>query len=210
MSISSLMILTGILLMPLSLAACSQKPARPPLRRTPDGLTLTHSSPEHLPPFQIATFAAGCFWGVEQVFREEPGVLATAVGFTGGHVAHPSYRQVCTGTTGHAEAVRIAFDPSRTSYRRLLELFLEIHDPTTPNRQGPDIGEQYRSAVFCENEAQEREAREALARLSRSGELSAPPVTQVEKAGPFYLAEEYHQQYVEKGGFAVCHRRKTH
>ena len=153
----------------------------------------------------VATFAAGCFWGVEEAFRTLPGVVETAVGYTGGSRPDPSYEQVCTGRTGHAEAVRVVYDPSRIGYRALLDRFFAIHDPTTRNRQGPDIGEQYRSAIFFHTPEQEREARALVAELERSGRFRRPIATEIVPAGPFYRAEEYHQQYVRKHGGGGCH-----
>ena len=141
-------------------------------------------------------FAAGCFWGVEAVFSEIDGVLSTRVGFTGGHTPSPSYRQVCGHDTGHAEAVEIWFDPELVSYEQLLETFWRIHNPTTPSRQGWDLGDQYRSAIFVHDAGQE-----ALAKTSRDAEqesLTKPIVTQITPAGPFYEAEEHHQRYFEK------------
>ncbi len=146
----------------------------------------------------IATFAAGCFWGVEATFRAIEGVTATAVGYTGGHVANPSYEEVCTGTTGHAEAVRVEFDPDKVSYERLLEVFWDCHDPTQLNRQGPDIGTQYRSAIFYHDEIQKAAAEDSKARRAASGRHAAPIVTEIVPAGEFWMAEEYHQQYFEK------------
>ena len=143
-----------------------------------------------------ATFAAGCFWGVESAFRRLDGVTATTVGYAGGRRPDPTYEQVCTGTTGHAEAVEVEYDPSVLSYGDLLTTFWAIHDPTTPNRQGPDVGTQYRSAIFAHDEAQEKAARESLER--EQTRLSQPIVTEIVPAGPFYRAEEYHQQYEEK------------
>lgn len=155
-----------------------------------------------------ATFAAGCFWGVEAAFRQVDGVIETCVGYTGGGLAEPSYEQVCGGQTGHAEAVRVTFDPARVSYAALLELFWDIHDPTTPNRQGPDIGTQYRSAVFYHDPAQEVAARAAKQRLDAERRFPRPIVTEIVPAGPFYPAEDYHQQYLEKRGLAAsCHLR---
>lgn len=153
----------------------------------------------------VATFAAGCFWGVEEAFRTLPGVIETAVGYTGGSRPDPTYEQVCTGRTGHAEAVRVLYDPSRVGYRELLERFFSIHDPTTPNRQGPDVGEQYRSAIFFHTPDQEHEARSAVEALNRSGRFRRPIVTEIVPAAPFYRAEEYHQQYVRKHGRGGCH-----
>ena len=153
-----------------------------------------------------AIFAAGCFWGVESAFRQVPGVLATAVGYTGGQVANPSYRQVCGERTGHAEAVLVEFDPTKVSYEQLLDLFWEIHDPTQLNRQGPDYGSQYRSAIFVADAAQEAAATASKQRLSSSGRFRRPIVTEISAAGPFYMAEDYHQQYFEKRGVApACH-----
>jgi peptide-methionine (S)-S-oxide reductase len=152
-----------------------------------------------------ATFAAGCFWGIEARFRETEGVVETSVGYTGGKLDSPTYHDVCSGTTGHAEAVQVTFDPMRVSYEELLDIFWGIHDPTTPNRQGPDVGEQYRSAIFFHSPEQERAARESKARLEASGRFKRPIVTQIVPAVPFWPAEEYHQRYLEKRGLAVCH-----
>lgn len=151
-----------------------------------------------------ATFAAGCFWGVEAAFRRVPGVSDVEVGYTGGHVEHPTYRDVCTGRTGHAEAVRIEFDPDAVSFDQLLEVLWSIHDPTTPNRQGFDIGTQYRSAVFAHSREQEAAVRASIQRLEASGRFSRPVVTEVASAGPFWRAEEYHQRYLEKRGLDSC------
>jgi peptide-methionine (S)-S-oxide reductase len=152
-----------------------------------------------------ATFAAGCFWGVEATFREIDGVLGTAVGYTGGIMPNPTYKDVCTDETGHAEVVQVEFDPARVSYERLLEVFWANHDPTTPNRQGPDVGTQYRSAIFFHSPEQEAEARASKAVLETSGRLKQPIVTHIVPATTFYKAEEYHQQYLEKRGLAHCH-----
>ena len=152
---------------------------------------------------QKATFAAGCFWGVEAAFAEVAGVTSTAVGYTGGTVPEPSYRQVCTGRTGHAEAVQVEFDPTVVTYEGLLDVFWKIHDPTTLNRQGPDVGTQYRSAIFFHDPDQEAAAvasKEALQRGSRR-----PVVTEITPASAFYRAEEYHQRYFEKNRSAACH-----
>ncbi|HII01506.1 TPA: peptide-methionine (S)-S-oxide reductase MsrA [Methanosarcinaceae archaeon] len=150
---------------------------------------------------QKATFAAGCFWGVEAAFRQVKGVAATAVGYTGGHTENPSYEDVCTDRTGHAEAVRIIFDPAVVSYETLLDIFWKIHDPTTENRQGPDVGSQYRSAIFYHDEDQKATAFTSKERLENSGEFKKPIVTEIVQASAFYLAEDYHQQYFEKKGF---------
>ncbi len=147
-----------------------------------------------------ATFAAGCFWGVESAFRRVKGVILTQVGYTGGHHANPSYREVCTGFTGHAEALEILFDPAQVSYEQLLEVFWNEHDPTTLNRQGPDVGSQYRSVIFYHTPEQEAVARMSKERLQSSGRYHRPIVTEIVPAAEFYRAEEYHQQYFEKQG----------
>lgn len=152
-----------------------------------------------------ATFGAGCFWGVEATFRSMPGVISTLVGYCGGKTENPTYKDVCTDTTGHAEVVEITFDPAQLSYEQLLEAFWKLHDPTTPNRQGPDVGSQYRSVIFFHSPAQEAAARAAKDRLDQSGKFRKPVVTQIVPAAPFYKAEEYHQRYLEKRGLASCH-----
>ena len=151
---------------------------------------------------QRATFAAGCFWGVEAAFREVEGVLRTAVGYTGGTTVDPGYEQVCAGTTGHAEAVDVWFDPAIVSYGELLEAFWSIHDPTTRDRQGWDFGSQYRSAIFVHGPEQERVA--VASRDERQTAVARPIVTEIVSAPAFYDAEEYHQRYYEKHGGAVC------
>jgi len=152
-----------------------------------------------------ATFGAGCFWGVEATFRSIPGVVSTRVGYCGGKTDNPTYKDVCTDTTGHAEVVEITFDPAQLPYEQLLETFWKLHDPTTPNRQGPDVGSQYRSVIFFHSPAQEAAARAARERLDKSGKFRNPIVTQIVPAAPFYKAEEYHQRYLEKRGLASCH-----
>lgn len=152
-----------------------------------------------------ATFAAGCFWGVEDAFRQLKGVISTTVGYTGGTKLNPTYKEVCTGATGHAEAVDVEFDPNQVSYLELLATFWKSHDPTTMNRQGPDIGTQYRSAIFFHDPEQEKEARDSKAVLEQKGVFRRPIVTQILPAGPFYRAEDYHQQYFEKQGIRSCH-----
>ena len=151
-----------------------------------------------------ATFAAGCFWGVEETFRNVDGVVGAQVGYTGGHADEPTYRQVCGGHTGHAEAVEVEFDPSRVSYDDLLEVFWNAHDPTQVNRQGPDVGSQYRSAVFTHSPEQAAAARAAKERLEASGRLSRPVATEIVPAGTFWRAEDYHQQYLAKRGVGSC------
>jgi peptide-methionine (S)-S-oxide reductase len=153
---------------------------------------------------QKATFGAGCFWGVEAAFRQVPGVVSTAVGYTGGTLANPSYEDVCSDRTGHAEAVEVEYDPSRVSYDDLLRVFWENHDPTTPNRQGPDVGSQYRSAIFFHTPEQEAAARASKEALDRSGKYRRPIVTEITPAPAFWRAEDYHQQYLEKRGLAHC------
>ncbi|HEX9303091.1 MAG TPA: peptide-methionine (S)-S-oxide reductase MsrA [Thermoanaerobaculia bacterium] len=151
-----------------------------------------------------ATFAAGCFWGVEAAFRQVPGVLDAAVGYSGGAFPNPTYEDVCTGRTGHAESVQVEFDPARVSYDQLLDVFWENHDPTTLNRQGPDVGTQYRSAIFVEGPEQEKAAKESKERLEKSGRYRHPIVTEIAPAEPFWRAEDYHQRYLEKRGLAHC------
>jgi len=147
-----------------------------------------------------AIFAAGCFWGVEAAFRRAPGVRATAVGYIGGTTENPSYEDVCGGHTGHAEAVRVDFDPDETGYDALLEIFWDCHDPTQVNRQGPDVGTQYRSAIFFLTPEQEAAARASRDALQRAGRHAAPIATEIVPAGAFHMAEDYHQQYFEKQG----------
>lgn len=157
-----------------------------------------------------ATFAAGCFWGVEATFRELPGVVSTAVGYIGGKTENPTYRQVCSHATGHAEAVEVTYDPAKVSYDDLLNVFWENHDPTQMNRQGPDIGDQYRSEIFFNNAEQEAAAKASKERLQQSGRFRRPIVTAINPAETFYMAEDYHQQYLEKRGMASCHVSMAH
>jgi peptide-methionine (S)-S-oxide reductase len=154
--------------------------------------------------YEKATFAAGCFWGVEKVFSESKGVAAIQVGYTGGRLEDPTYEDVCTGRTGHAEAVEITYDPSKVRYENLLEIFFRHHDPTTPNRQGPDIGSQYRSAIFHHTPEQEKAARKVVETLERSRIFKNPVVTEIKSAGEFYRAEEYHQRYLKKNPHGYC------
>ena len=153
---------------------------------------------------QKATFAAGCFWGVESVFRKIPGVVSTRVGYTGGHTQNPTYPEVCTDKTGHAEAIEIIFDPNKISYAELLNVFWENHNPTTLNRQGPDIGTQYRSAIFYHNAEQAKIAQDSKRALQKSAKFSKPIVTEISPATEFYPAEEYHQNYCEKNHINHC------
>jgi|SRR5437762_2575708 len=152
-----------------------------------------------------ATFGAGCFWGVEATFRQIPGVIDTAVGYLGGKLANPTYEDVCTDKTGHAEVVQINFDPAKVSYEQLLNVFWEMHDPTTMNRQGPDIGTQYRSAIFFHSPEQEAIAHRSKMELKASGKFRRTIVTEITPASSFYRAEEYHQRYLEKRGLSHCH-----
>ena len=152
-----------------------------------------------------ATFGAGCFWGVESAFRELPGIVSAAVGYSGGHFPNPTYRDVCSGATNHAEVVQVEYDPSKTSYDQLLDLFWSIHDPTQLNRQGPDFGSQYRSVILFHTPEQEAAARALLAKLESSGRFKRKIVTQIVPAPEFWRAEEYHQQYFEKHGLKPCH-----
>ncbi|HLY07219.1 MAG TPA: peptide-methionine (S)-S-oxide reductase MsrA [Rhizomicrobium sp.] len=154
---------------------------------------------------ELATFGAGCFWGVESFFREVPGVIDAVSGYAGGHTQNPTYRDVCSDRTGHAEVVQVTFDPEKVSYDRLLDVFFQNHDPTQLNRQGPDVGTQYRSVIFTHSPEQERLARakkEALA-----GRFKRPIVTTIEPAPAFWPAEDYHQRYFEKNGLPSCHVR---
>jgi peptide-methionine (S)-S-oxide reductase len=152
-----------------------------------------------------ATFGAGCFWGVEAAFRQVKGVTATRVGYLGGTLKNPTYRDVCSGKTGHAEVVEVTYDPEKVTYDSLLRVFWENHDPTQLNRQGPDHGEQYRSAIFVHTPEQEVAARASKQKLDESHRLRRPIVTEITPASEFYEAEDYHQQYLEKRGLASCH-----
>jgi len=153
----------------------------------------------------IATFGAFCFWGVEAAYRQLPGVLSTRVGYLGGTMVNPTYRDVCSGRTGHAEVVEVTYDPARLTYDDLLTVFWENHDPTTLNRQGPDVGEQYRSAIFYHDDEQKAAAEASKAERDRSGKYRRPIVTEITPVSAFYEAEDYHQQYLEKRGLASCH-----
>ncbi|HVT02778.1 MAG TPA: peptide-methionine (S)-S-oxide reductase MsrA [Thermoanaerobaculia bacterium] len=155
---------------------------------------------------ETATLAGGCFWGVEELFRQQPGVLDTAVGYTGGTLENPRYEHMKTGKTGHAESIQIIFDPATISYEAILEFFFKLHDPTTANRQGNDVGTQYRSAIFYHDETQRATAERVKERVDKSGKWKRPIVTDIVPASPFYSAEEYHQDYLQKnpGGY-TCH-----
>ena len=154
---------------------------------------------------ELATFGAGCFWGVEVTFRNTPGVRDALVGYLGGTLANPTYKDVCTGRTGHTEVVQVEYDPAEVSYDKLLNVFWENHNPTTLNRQGPDVGTQYRSAIFYHTPEQKRAAEESKAQLEASGRFRRPVVTEITEATTFYPAEDYHQRYLEKRGLASCH-----
>jgi peptide-methionine (S)-S-oxide reductase len=154
---------------------------------------------------KTASFAAGCFWGVEARFREVPGVVDAVSGYMGGHAENPTYKQVCTGDTGHAETVQVTYDDDEVDYASLLEVFFDMHNPTTRNRQGPDVGSQYRSAVFWHDAEQKEAAERKIRDLDASGKWPKPVVTEVTRAGTFWRAEEYHQRYFEKHGGGYCH-----
>lgn len=147
-----------------------------------------------------ATFGAGCFWGVEARFRQVPGVMDARVGYMGGDVENPSYRQVCTDTTGHVEVVEVEFDPDKVAYETLVRAFFSMHDPTQVNRQGPDVGTQYRSVIFYHDEAQKSGAESVLQEMERSGRFPGPIATAIEPADVFWMAEDYHQRYLERQG----------
>ena len=153
-----------------------------------------------------AILAGGCFWGMEDLIRKQDGVISTRVGYTGGQTANPTYKDICTGTTGHAESIEITFDPALTSYRKILEFFFQMHDPTTKNRQGNDIGTQYRSAIFYLSDEQKQTAEDLIKEIDDAAFLDAPVVTEITPASSFYKAEDYHQDYLEKnqGGY-TCH-----
>jgi peptide-methionine (S)-S-oxide reductase len=154
---------------------------------------------------EIATFGAGCFWGVEAAFRRVPGVLEAMSGYSGGHTENPTYKDVCTDQTGHAEVVQVTFDPSKVGYEQLLEVFWRIHDPTQVNRQGPDFGKQYRTAIFFHTPEQRALALKSKQALEASGKFKRPVATEITPAGAFWRAEEYHQRYLEKQGRESCH-----
>jgi len=154
---------------------------------------------------ETAMFGAGCFWGVEAKFRRVPGVIDVVSGYSGGHTESPTYREVCTDTTGHAEVVQVTYDPAKVSYDQLLDVFWSVHDPTQVNRQGPDFGKQYRTAIFYLSPEQEAAAKKSKAALDASGKFRHPIATEITSAGPFWPAEEYHQRYLEKRGATDCH-----
>jgi len=194
----------------------ADKPATPTDPTKPDdkGTLVTNSPAASAVPVtkapmpvrtQTAMFGAGCFWGVEGIFRKQPGVLATEVGFAGGHVKNVTYKQVCTTDTGHAEVVRVVFDPEKVTYERLVDLFFKLHDPTQVNRQGPDIGTQYRTVIYFYSDEQKAAAEKKKTALEASKKFKRPIATQIVAAPEFYRAEDYHQQYLEKTGRDSCH-----
>ena len=152
-----------------------------------------------------AMFGAGCFWGVEQTFREVPGVIDAVSGYSGGHMDHPTYKDVCTDETGHAEVVEVTYDPEKVKYEQLLDVFWKMHDPTQVNRQGPDFGKQYRTVIFFHSPEQEQAAKASKEALAKSGRFSKPIATSIEPAQKFWPAEDYHQRYLEKRGLRHCH-----
>jgi peptide-methionine (S)-S-oxide reductase len=154
---------------------------------------------------ETATFGAGCFWGVEAAFSRVPGVIEAVSGYSGGRTENPTYKDVCTDETGHAEVVQVTYDPAKVSFEKLLDVFWTMHDPTQVNRQGPDFGSQYRTAIFFHTPEQEAAAKKVKAELNASGKFKRPIATEITAAGPFYRAEEYHQKYLEKRGAASCH-----
>jgi len=178
--------------------------AGPPIASSADATSTSTASSSAKQ--ETAIFAGGCFWGMEEILRKIPGVIETSVGYTGGSTANPKYREVCSGQTGHAEAVRIVFDPAKISYEQLLDYFFRMHDPTTLNRQHNDMGTQYRSAIFYTSEAQKQAASRVKEQAEKSGKWKRPIVTEITKAGEFYPAEDYHQKYLinNPGGYN-CH-----
>jgi peptide-methionine (S)-S-oxide reductase len=193
---SGLAILAGLGF--LVLAACADQSADTPATQA--------STQESNMKTETATFAMGCFWGSEATFKKVPGVVSARVGYAGGRVANPTYEEVCTETTGHAESVEVVFDPSKVTYQQLLNVFFENHDPTTVDQQGPDFGAQYRSVIFYHSPEQKKLAEAEKAKRDASGDYVGPIVTQIVPAGTFYSAEEYHQDYFAKMGVNyTCH-----
>ena len=193
------------LLMSVFLAGCDEFEKASVMQKSKEAEnTSAGRSPSSEPARETAWFAAGCFWGVEAAFRRVPGVTSTAVGYMGGHTPNPTYKQVCASTTGHAEAVKVVYDPAKVSYDRLLEVFWTAHDPTTLNRQGPDVGTQYRSAIFINDQKQYAAAVESRHNLEELHKFDRPIVTEIKRAKQFHMAEEYHQQYLEKQGKTSC------
>jgi peptide-methionine (S)-S-oxide reductase len=182
-------------------AAPDQRPKQEPVKSAPQN----EISKEDSTKMEKAAFGGGCFWGVEETFRKTKGVKSTTVGYEGGTFESPTYKDVCTGKTGHAETVEVEYDPAQVSYDQLLDVFWNNHDPTTRNRQGPDVGVQYRSVIFYHTPEQKAEALAAMEKLRKSGKFKRPVVTQVVPASTFWPAEEYHQKYLEKHGLSSCH-----
>ncbi len=191
----------------LCASACHHEPAKDaPAPAVVHGTPATEPTAMNTPSanLQTAMFGAGCFWGVEARFRKIPGVVDTAVGYSGGTTDKPTYKDVCTDRTGHAEVVRVTFDPSKVSYATLVDFFFEHHDPTQVNRQGPDYGTQYRSVIFYFDPEQQKVAQAIKARLTESHTFARPVATQIVPAAPFWMAEDYHQRYLEKNGLDSC------
>ncbi|OPZ16082.1 MAG: Peptide methionine sulfoxide reductase MsrA [candidate division BRC1 bacterium ADurb.BinA364] len=188
-----------------SLAACRPGGEVRAIHAQDERAAAAPAAAEGAETMEKASFAAGCFWGVELAFRQLPGVADTQVGYMGGRTENPTYKDVCYKNTGHAETVEVTFDPARISYDDLLKAFWEMHDPTQVNRQGPDVGDQYRSAIFFHTPEQEKAAIASKEALERSGKHKKPIATQIVKAAVFWRAEEYHQRYLEKNGLASCH-----
>lgn len=182
-----------------ALAGCGADPASGPVAASPT----SPASTDMTTPREKATFGAGCFWGVEHIYRQIPGVIEAYSGYAGGATERPTYRDICTGTTGHAEVVEVTYDPSKVTYARLAEVFFRMHDPTTLNRQGPDVGTQYRSVIFYHSEAQRLDAERAKA--AAQPRFKSPIVTTIEPAPVFWMAEAYHQRYIERTGHPSCH-----
>ncbi len=201
----SAVIYAAFVLIPACLGGCDEfEKARAMQKSEETKNTSPSRSPSGETVLETAYFAAGCFWGVEAAFRRAPGVTSTAVGYMGGSTPNPTYKQVCTGKTGHAEAVKVVYDQAKVSYDRLLEVFWTAHDPTTLNRQGPDVGTQYRSAIFVNDQQQYDAAVESRHNLEELHKFDRPIVTEIKRARQFHMAEEYHQQYLEKQGKASC------
>jgi len=200
----SIVTIAALAAMLVALGGCDGNKETAPMTTSQTPRAADTADPAAAAKYETATFAAGCFWGVEATFRKVPGVIDTSVGYTGGTTKNPTYKDVCTDRTGHAEAVQVIFDPATVSYEKLLAVFWACHDPTTPNRQGPDYGSQYRSAIFCHGPGQESAATASKERLRQSGRFKAPIVTEIAPAGPFWRAEDYHQRYHEKHGGGAC------
>ena len=202
-------IYSALMLLGLGVAACSQAGADSPASPAQPGKPTPTTAPvgdDRLKTAAVADFAAGCFWGSEGTFRKVPGVIATEVGFEGGHTPNPTYQDVCTDRTGYAETVRVFYDPAKVNYQQLVDVFFENHDPTTVNRQGPDAGTQYRSMIFYHTPQQQQVAEADKARRDASGQYVGPIVTEIVPAAGFYRAEEYHQDYFAKQGeHYTCH-----